>query len=918
MQLFSWTSNLRAVCGLTNRPSRLRSRRSHRSRLPVAADVLEDRVLLATITVNSLEDNQNLDDFVTLREAIGMINMGMPFPDLTPAEQTQVDTGQAFGTNDTVQFDSSLVSNGPAAITTMGRFQLTNDFNIRGLGANQLTIDAGNLSQIFFVDGVINGSITVEISGLNLQRGRANGGTLDSNNGGAIFSNGANLTLSDVNISVSQADGVGGGLAAVNGTLTVDASNIALNTAATEGGGIFATAATGATNTVRNTTITNNTADSGGGIYNGGGAFSVINATIVQNGAGSTGGGIFTVASLANPATTTISNTIVAGNVGGTTQTSDDVANVSLGAGSVNNLIGDPNSAGGLQHGTQGNILGDGNGNILPLNQIVADPANNGGPTMTRRPVLGSPAINAGSNAAAIFVETNVPFPLDQRGLGFERIQGGTVDIGALESEVDLTTTVTDSDAFGVLGQSLLYTVTIANNAGPATGITVTATLGNNVEFDAFGSTSGWTETPADSGIFQFTPFNLDVGATRNLFFSVIPNSRPATGTTTTNLSVSAFSDATTGGDVNVNDNSSMDSTPLVTPLNTVQDSPFNAGAINGSYAVNVAGNFDNSSVGFPGFANDDIFFWNPLTGENRIVFGDGQILTNPIATGALNGNDFVQVVAGNFDEGGNDDLFFWNPVSGRNRLIHFNGNPGSVTSVIETNVVATGAINGNDFQQLVAGNFDAGNGEDLFFWNPVSGRNRIVHFDAVTPGTASQSINIQTNVVPTGAINGNDFNEIEIGEFVSPGLDSIFFVNYASGKNRVVSFSIDTFGSANSLGAVQTNLIQDIAINGNDFSELASGDFNQDGLDDIFFWNPTTGKNRMVVSDIFAMQPTLNRVFSDFVDRPALNGNDFSTLIPFNDANASNPVIGIDRLFFWNPITGKNRSVFTDQTIFG
>ncbi len=488
----------------------------------------------------------------------------------------------------------------------------------------------------------------------------------------------------------------------------------------------------------------------------------------------------------------------------------------------------------------------------------------------------------------------------------------------AMDGDVDLSVTVSDFDATVVLGTNVFYSVTVMNNAAPATGVVVNATVGNNVVFSSGSSTPGWTETQAGSGNFQIDVGGIDAGGTANLVFAVTANSRPASGTASTQLIVNVTDDGVAGPDCNPVDNSASDTTPIVTPLNTVQNSPFNAAAINGSYAVNVSGNFDSSSIGFDEVSNDDVFFWNPATGANRIAFGDGMILTNPINPAALNGNDFIQVVSGNFDEGGNTDLFFWNPSTGRNRLVHFNGNSGTVTSVVQTNVVATGAINGNDFQQLVAGNLDAGDAEDLFFWNPTSGRNRIVHFNAVTVGTESQSVNLQTNVVPTSVINGNDFNEIEIGEFVSPGLDSIFFVNYGTGKNRTISFAIDTLGSANSLGNVQNNLIQDIAINGNDFSQLSSGDFNSDGLDDLFFWNPTTGKNRMVVSNSFANLAALNSVFSDFVDRPAINGNDFSTLIPFNDANAVNALADISRLFFWNPISGKNRSVFTDPTVFG
>ncbi len=66
----------------------------------------------------------------------------------------------------------------------------------------------------------------------------------------------------------------------------------------------------------------------------------------------------------------------------------------------------------------------------LPADTITADPmleplADNGGFTMTHALSAGSPAIDAGDNAAGLHT--------DQRGQGFPRVNGAQADIGAYE-----------------------------------------------------------------------------------------------------------------------------------------------------------------------------------------------------------------------------------------------------------------------------------------------------------------------------------------------------------------------------------------------------------------------------------------------------------------------------------------------------
>jgi hypothetical protein len=79
----------------------------------------------------------------------------------------------------------------------------------------------------------------------------------------------------------------------------------------------------------------------------------------------------------------------------------------------------------------------DANGNLVgtfasPLDARLGPLADNGGQTQTVALLSGSPAINAGDNSLAVAPDST-PLTTDQRGAGFARIVGGTVDMGSFE-----------------------------------------------------------------------------------------------------------------------------------------------------------------------------------------------------------------------------------------------------------------------------------------------------------------------------------------------------------------------------------------------------------------------------------------------------------------------------------------------------
>ncbi len=117
----------------------------------------------------------------------------------------------------TITFDASLVGQTialDAQASGNRRLEIFQDVTITGPGADSLTIDGQDASQILFMRNAV-----VSISGLTLTNGNANGSDsivvsgVDNITGGAIYTIGGELNLSDavVSSSSSQSGGAGGG-----------------------------------------------------------------------------------------------------------------------------------------------------------------------------------------------------------------------------------------------------------------------------------------------------------------------------------------------------------------------------------------------------------------------------------------------------------------------------------------------------------------------------------------------------------------------------------------------------------------------------------------------------------------------------------------------------------------------------------
>ncbi|MCY7376598.1 MAG: carboxypeptidase-like regulatory domain-containing protein [Pyrinomonadaceae bacterium] len=148
-------------------------------------------------------------------------------------------------------------------------------------------------------------------------------------------------------------------------------------------------------------------------------------------------------------------NTIVAANTGGASDVFGAFSS------SFNNLIGKSDGSTGLVNGANGNIVGT---IAVPVNPQLNALGNNGGATQTHSFSSNtSLAINAGSNALAVD-QNNLPLTTDQRGAGFQRINGTTVDIGAFESSaptaasVEISGRITTADGRGIFNARITLT----------------------------------------------------------------------------------------------------------------------------------------------------------------------------------------------------------------------------------------------------------------------------------------------------------------------------------------------------------------------------------------------------------------------------------------------------------------------------
>ena len=205
----------------------------------------------------------------------------------------------------TITFGKS-VFNTPQTITLGGtQLELTDTTGTESITgpAAGVTVSAGGNSRVFQVDG----GVTASISGLTISGGNTSG------NGGGLYNDGGNVTLTDCTVSdnsstINVTDSGGGGIFSAGGSTILTNCTISGNSAADSGGGLFSV---GGTTTLTDCTLSGNSAvRAGGGRFNLFGTATLTDCTVSSNSAGADGG-VFVYG-----VTFTLTNCTVSGNSG--------------------------------------------------------------------------------------------------------------------------------------------------------------------------------------------------------------------------------------------------------------------------------------------------------------------------------------------------------------------------------------------------------------------------------------------------------------------------------------------------------------------------------------------------------------------------------------------------------------------------
>lgn len=334
-------------------------------------------------------------------------------------------------TGGTINFDPALA--GQTITLLSGPLTLGKSVTIDASATPGLSISGNNSDRVFIVNagttatvkyltvkdgfgwqlagGILNnGSLTLDHVTITQNVMATDSGDFWQGGGGIYNGDSSTLNLIDSSVTNNNARWSGGGVYSFfNSTTNIIRSTISGNTSGDVGGGIRSLG----NMWITNSTISGNTSTGwhGGAIFHTDGNMEILNSTITNNKGPDWAPSTIFNGSFGGPAPTlTLTNTIISGNQW---YACDHWTGANILISGGNNLI---------QDDTCNPVVSD----LIGANPLLGALADNGGPTWTHALLTGSPAIDAGSNAACPVT--------DQRGI--TRPQGMHCDIGSFELNI--------------------------------------------------------------------------------------------------------------------------------------------------------------------------------------------------------------------------------------------------------------------------------------------------------------------------------------------------------------------------------------------------------------------------------------------------------------------------------------------------